>query len=110
MVLVKYKSTNEADTGYYPEFQDKEGKVPHKLHGTPVRTVTMEVDLDENGENVVEVVRRIPDRFQGTFDDYVKAVARGLAVEYSKRPKELGKLEVKSGDVLASRQTAESIV
>ena len=40
------------------------------------RTVTFDVD----GE---AVTRKIPEQFEGTIEDYIRALARGLAIEYT---------------------------
>jgi len=78
MTTVKFLSVNEADTTYYPKFQDEGGTVPHKLYASPVRTVTMEVDG-------VAVTRKMASNVTDT-DAYIKALAKGLAAEYADKP------------------------
>lgn len=58
------------------------------------RTVSFDVD----GETVV---RSIPDKFDGTIDDYLKALADGLVIEYA---------EVEKTDVTATKYAAGEIV
>lgn len=43
------------------------------------RTMTFEVDGQE-------VTRKIPDQFEGSLDDYLRAHARGLAIEFAPKP------------------------
>lgn len=98
MAKVKFISYSEEDTSFYPEFQN-DGKTPHKLHGTPVRTLTLDVDGEQKTVRVADNVTDI--------DAYIASAARNLAIEADKKVKETLVPEAKANDLIADTTIVE---
>ncbi len=69
---------------------------------TTVKFTSLDKEKREVTMNVggVAVTRSIPAQFKGTIDDYLAALAKGLANEGSVEPKVIETTKAKSGDVL----------
>lgn len=83
MPTIKFTSYNPEDTTYYPE--------GHKLEGTPVATVTVDVDG-------LTVKRRVGDGVTD-IDAYIQDFAKGLAIEFQEKEVPT-QTSLKSGDIL----------
>ena len=58
------------------------------------RTATFDIDGKE-------ITRKIPAQFEGTIDDYLSALVKGLAIEMElDQIKELGETSFKQGDIV----------
>lgn len=58
------------------------------------RTVTFDIDGQE-------IVRGVPEFFEGTIDDYILALASGLAIEFTEKSiKKIENINIEIGAVL----------